>query len=217
MKVCTACGVEKSLDDFHAHPRGLHGRTSKCKPCVSAYNKARYARNGEAMRATMKAWRDAKRASAPPKPPPPSPEERKAARRAYFEKYRAENKSLTSQRIATWKAANREKVCHYSATRRARLKGALGNHTYADWLNTLRIWNWACAYCGSRDQITKDHAVPISRGGSDYIGNIVPACLSCNSAKCDRTITEWRHGWQRPSTAATASRPVPPRSLVRAP
>jgi len=37
-KTCTGCGVEKGLDGFGVQARGLHGRRSKCKDCVSAYN-----------------------------------------------------------------------------------------------------------------------------------------------------------------------------------
>jgi hypothetical protein len=38
-KACTACGIEKPLVNFHKAGRGLHGRTSKCRKCVSRYNK----------------------------------------------------------------------------------------------------------------------------------------------------------------------------------
>jgi 5-methylcytosine-specific restriction endonuclease McrA len=52
---------------------------------------------------------------------------------------------------------------------------------------------FACAYCGKTGVIlTKDHVRPISRGGSDGIENIAPACSSCNSSKGRRTLAEWR-------------------------
>lgn len=34
--------------------------------------------------------------------------------------------------------------------------------------------------------------IPLARGGTDYIGNIVPACGKCNSSKNASTVTEWR-------------------------
>ena len=48
-----------------------------------------------------------------------------------------------------------------------------------------------CAYCGSEDDMTRDHVLPKSRGGSHDESNKVWACRSCNSAKGNRTPEEW--------------------------
>jgi 5-methylcytosine-specific restriction endonuclease McrA len=43
-----------------------------------------------------------------------------------------------------------------------------------------------CLYCGehfSRGELTRDHVVPLSRGGRDSWENVVTACLSCNVRK----------------------------------
>lgn len=47
-----------------------------------------------------------------------------------------------------------------------------------------------CLYCGrafSRQQLTRDHVVPQSRGGRDIWENVVAACYQCNSRKGGRT------------------------------
>lgn len=49
-----------------------------------------------------------------------------------------------------------------------------------------------CTYCGAQDPRTVDHITPVARGGKDHPRNLTIACLSCNSAKCDRTPDEWR-------------------------
>lgn len=40
-----------------------------------------------------------------------------------------------------------------------------------------------CAYGCGRDGGTWDHIWPVSRGGQSRPGNLVPACISCNSSK----------------------------------
>lgn len=51
----------------------------------------------------------------------------------------------------------------------------------------------ACYFCPATAD-TVDHLLPLVRGGSNYEGNLVPACRQCNSAKSSRTIMEWRTG-----------------------
>lgn len=47
-----------------------------------------------------------------------------------------------------------------------------------------------CMYCGGhfpRSELTRDHVVPISRGGRDHWQNVVTACIGCNVRKGGRT------------------------------
>ena len=44
---------------------------------------------------------------------------------------------------------------------------------------------WACQYCGSRSQLTVDHVIPRSKGGSSEWDNIVASCAPCNRRKGD--------------------------------
>jgi 5-methylcytosine-specific restriction endonuclease McrA len=47
-----------------------------------------------------------------------------------------------------------------------------------------------CLYCGrdcSRQQLTRDHVMPLSQGGRDTWENVVSACFHCNSRKGGRT------------------------------
>jgi 5-methylcytosine-specific restriction endonuclease McrA len=50
----------------------------------------------------------------------------------------------------------------------------------------LRRDNHACQYCGSRKQLTLDHVVPRSKGGTHSWDNVVAACSPCNARKGDR-------------------------------
>jgi 5-methylcytosine-specific restriction endonuclease McrA len=44
---------------------------------------------------------------------------------------------------------------------------------------------WTCQYCGSRANLTVDHVVPKSKGGSSTWENIVASCAPCNRRKGD--------------------------------
>jgi 5-methylcytosine-specific restriction endonuclease McrA len=45
---------------------------------------------------------------------------------------------------------------------------------------------WTCQYCGSRANLTVDHVIPRSKGGSSDWDNIVASCAPCNRRKADR-------------------------------
>ena len=46
---------------------------------------------------------------------------------------------------------------------------------------------YRCAYCKNKfnknNRATIDHVVPISKGGSNHLGNLVAACAGCNRKK----------------------------------
>lgn len=50
-----------------------------------------------------------------------------------------------------------------------------------------------CAYCGdiSSDNMSIDHMIPRSRGGSNCESNLMPSCRSCNSTKGTKTVEEF--------------------------
>lgn len=49
----------------------------------------------------------------------------------------------------------------------------------------------ACAYCGATGDLHIEHVVPISKGGTHSIGNIVPACRRCNYSKTAHEVESW--------------------------
>jgi 5-methylcytosine-specific restriction endonuclease McrA len=49
----------------------------------------------------------------------------------------------------------------------------------------------ACSYCDAPAS-TVDHVISLKRGGTNYEGNLTPACRSCNSSKSDKLLVEWR-------------------------
>lgn len=88
--------------------------------------------------------------------------------------------------------------------RRAREHHAPGSWTWCEFIGAYLAGERRCAYC---DELTldpqPDHVTPLSRGGSNYLSNILPSCARCNGDKCDLALDEWaedraRRGLPRP-------------------
>jgi 5-methylcytosine-specific restriction endonuclease McrA len=79
-----------------------------------------------------------------------------------------------------------------AARKRKRRLGAVVNDLTADqWAAIKAAWN-GCAYCGAVDTaLQRDCVMAISRGGRYTIDNVVPACASCNTSKCNEEVTTW--------------------------
>lgn len=77
----------------------------------------------------------------------------------------------------------------------------LGTHTEAEWWALVRSVKRICHYCGITTDVgsdrahpshtQRDHVIPVSRGGSDDISNIVVSCLACNQDKGTMTRGEY--------------------------
>jgi len=51
---------------------------------------------------------------------------------------------------------------------------------------------YQCTYCAATEgPMEVDHVVPVSRGGSDEMENLVCACRACNRSKSAKTLAEW--------------------------
>ncbi|CAM3167498.1 hypothetical protein DESA109040_00615 [Deinococcus saxicola] len=77
--------------------------------------------------------------------------------------------------------------------RRARMLAAEGSHTAAEWQAKILEYGGRCRWCQQAINGTPhaDHVIPISRGGSDDISNIVPSCETCNKRKGAKLPDEW--------------------------
>jgi 5-methylcytosine-specific restriction endonuclease McrA len=56
--------------------------------------------------------------------------------------------------------------------------------------NIFKRDHYTCQYCGAQpgsEELTIDHVVPRSQGGTSTWDNCVLSCLSCNKRKADRT------------------------------
>jgi 5-methylcytosine-specific restriction endonuclease McrA len=63
--------------------------------------------------------------------------------------------------------------------------------TDEQWTQLKAAWG-GCAYCGTADRpLQRDCILPISKGGRYTLENVVPACPTCNTSKCNQEVTGW--------------------------
>lgn len=113
---------------------------------------------------------------------------------AYQAEYYAEHTEKVKATVAAYRAANPEKKAHLENRRRARKANNGGSHTLEQRREKFELLGNVCMYCGEDKKLTVDHKIPLARGGTDCILNIVPACRSCNSKKNAKTAREFVFG-----------------------
>jgi 5-methylcytosine-specific restriction endonuclease McrA len=220
-KVGKACGIEKSLADFYKNPRMADGHLNKCKLCVRArvqqnrrerseqyaeYEKARanlphrvevrrkyYEEHKQEISEYKKKWAAENEASV------------SASKRKYYELNREEVVARSKQ----WAEANPEKVRQAHANngrkRRAAKHASPGNFTVEEFEALCERYGNRCLACGDTGApLQADHVVPLTRGGSNDIGNIQPLCGACNRKKFVSVI-DYRTGWLAEETVAVGA------------
>jgi 5-methylcytosine-specific restriction endonuclease McrA len=109
--------------------------------------------------------------------------------------WRRDNPELAAAQMKRFKAENPE---YFKVQRNNRRIPGDKKIFLRDWLRLVNRFGGACAYCGCTGQpLEMDHVVPVSRGGQNTIGNILPACLPCNRSKWAHTLVEWRRVLRR--------------------
>lgn len=157
------------------------------------------AENREAHRQSVKDWRKA------------NPEKLAAQHRLYHERHRAERRAKALALYYKMMAENPEKIRAQARAFSKTKKGILNNRAGsarrrgAPYSAEAKVWiaslvDPICAYCG-RLATTIDHKMPLSRGGSGELENLVPSCARCNSRKNNKTYEEFMivlHGERNP-------------------
>ena len=58
VKICSLCGIEKSLDEFHKHKHSKDGHRNRCKECRKSITKKYREENTDKVRESQKRYRE---------------------------------------------------------------------------------------------------------------------------------------------------------------
>jgi len=88
-------------------------------------------------------------------------------------------------------AVNGRRKARAARRRKRRMERVVHDLSDEQWTALKVVWG-GCAYCGEMDKaLQRDCVLALSRGGRYTLGNVVPACRSCNTSKCNDEVTSW--------------------------
>lgn len=191
IKTCTKCGKDfpATLEHFYKEKGGKYGVAARCKKCHNAITTP-----------NARAWKAA------------NPERAKQHQKTYDEKHSEQNRDRQkrwqqeqpdqyreSNRNARrkWRKNNPEANLALEQRHRAKKRSLPATLTEQEWRQSLAYFDHHCAYCGQAfddaHPLTVDHFIPLSSPEcpGSVIGNVLPACQSCNTSKGNSKPREW--------------------------
>lgn len=184
-KTCSICGEEKDVGDFYSKPDTSDGLSTICKKCKLTKDKDY--RNKNAEKYCLR-------------------------QRTKYAKYKHKYKSRQQQYYIENKEKIKANVKEYCRTpagkhskaksyhkRKSRILQSPCTLTNEQWEKILAIQDYKCAICGKTfnklRRATRDHIIPVSKGGGLTFENIQALCPSCNSSKQDKIDTSKIISW----------------------
>jgi 5-methylcytosine-specific restriction endonuclease McrA len=171
MKTCKTCQIEKPEAEYYKHNGTKDRLTPNCKECFLTADKARRAKQTPEQR-SQRIDRDRRWAEE-------HPERTKEIKKRSAVKLRDRH----NEQAVEYYWRNVERVRKFYRDRYQQKKANGGSHTEAEWLEMCELLGDICLRCRQEKKLTKDHVVPIGKGGGDGIDNLQPLCASCNASK----------------------------------
>jgi 5-methylcytosine-specific restriction endonuclease McrA len=221
-KQCSLCkeNLPATTEYFYAHKTSGDGLQTRCKHCYKKIALKYIEENPDKVRESKEKYRKEHpeasqeyskqfRLKYPERIKATNKRSRKKhpqTKRDVEKRYRERHPEKAYARRKKWGIENPQRLLDYSRARRAKKKNAGGSHTNEELLILYVIQQGKCCWCGQPmgnkitdrhlhhfENFTEDHIKPLSKGGNDYIANIVLACWRCNCSRQEKLIfTEWQ-------------------------
>ena len=162
-KQCSKCGQVKNVSEFYRCIGYFDGLKNSCKGC---------AKSG------VEKWR----------------ENNQEYRKEYNKKHYENNKEaiLKQQKEYAQTPEGKAAKARTNHKRRLKVRDNGGTWTLEEWNSCLAYFDYKDAYTGEPLTTTEmEHVIPVSKGGTTYIYNIVPANGPTNRSKGKKDLFEW--------------------------
>ena len=202
LKRCTKCGENKpNTNEYFAFQNKSKGKLiARCKECDKKYRE----KNKDKRKEYSKKYRENNKDKLKEYNKEYNKnyyEKNKDKRKEYLKEYNKNYYENNKDKIKEYKKEyhkkyyehNKDKRKGYTHKRRSLKLGNGGSYTKAQWLDTLEYFDYKCAYTGEciKHNCHVEHIVPLSKGGTSYIWNLVPSTASANLSKQNRDMEEW--------------------------
>ena len=170
-KICTKCGINKPLEDYYKENRVKDGRCSACKSCINA-RITKYSKTNKGKLTTIK------------------------AQSKYIKSDKGKLKRTEYAKSPEGKAA-RARVDH---NRRINIANTINTLTAKEFNYIIYLQDNKCACCSKTFnenlKPTRDHIVPVNKGGDFTVYTVQALCVECNSKKGIKYI-EYRTNYHK--------------------
>jgi 5-methylcytosine-specific restriction endonuclease McrA len=216
MVPCGKCGLELPATDEFFYRRGNGSLRCECKEAFKAAKNARADRDREHYReVARRSYRKADGAAAKRRAREANPELYAAITARYETANPDRHKELYYRDVEVTRAKNRAEYRANPAPRIAATRRWLDAHpaearvlvektrarrlaapgvppTAEEWFDKIQWFDHRCAYCFKYVRNPHmDHVVPLAKGGSQDMDNVVPACRACNQSKAAKELWAW--------------------------
>lgn len=189
-KKCSKCGENGPFGKDKRHKDGLQ---SRCKNCDREAKHLLRQKQPDIEREKLYKWRK--------KNPDKFNQHLYKYRQSHLEQekinhaiYYREHRQDIINKTKQYQIEHPEVYRNSNRNYRARKAKAKGSFSKIEWLELCGLYDNRCAYCNQKIvALQPDHIIPLVRGGSNDIENIVPACKSCNTSKQDTPLLVWLH------------------------
>lgn len=204
IKVCARCGKEMPFSMFTIDKSRKDGMSCYCIECKTQYKQEWYADHGnEAKEYSRQYYKEHIEYYLQ------YSKEHQIYDPEYMRQYYVKNKDRLLDANRRWRKDNVDKIKLYRQSKRVRVMrkiyninrkiaklNAEGTHTKNDIADMLLFFDNKCAYTGMalEEKYHIDHIVPLSKGGTNYIWNIVPSNSSPNESKGAKDMESWFRG-----------------------
>ncbi len=208
-KRCTKCLKIYGFKSFYKAKFGKHGLQSVCKNCQNSQIKkwAKTKKGKSSKKASCKKYRTSNHGKIKRSEYRKSDAGKKSQLRwrnspkgkRYSLKYSTSDKRKSVSKRHYENGKGKASNLRYSRTqkgienlargvhkRRSRLSNVISDLTADQWLEIKLRQKFRCAICGRKKSLTRDHIIPISKGGHHTASNIQGLCRPCNSRKGNR-------------------------------